>query len=100
MAYELKIDVAELRTVINRILDHIEYDLGKREVILKQDAYWDVPDDVRYNFTSDPSGYAVGQLSDDWDFLKSILKDKDQAVSLMLIHVAPILLCLGEEVGQ
>jgi hypothetical protein len=35
MAFELKIDVVELRTVVNRILDHIEHDLGKREVITK-----------------------------------------------------------------
>lgn len=100
MAFELKINVAELRTIINKIFDHIEYDLSKREVVLKYDAYWDVPDNVRHNFTSHPSGYSVGQLSEDWDFLRPILEDKDQAVALMLIHVAPILRCLGEEVGQ
>ena len=98
MAVEIKL--SELRLVINRILDHIEHDLGQASVQLNQDDYWEVADTERYDLTKSPDGYVVGQLHDDWEFLSSILRDKDQAIALMLIHAAPLLRCIGEEIGQ
>ena len=98
MAVEIKL--SELRIAVNRILDHIEHELGHASVKLNQDDYWEVVDAERYDLTKSPSDYVVGQLHDDWEFLSSILKDKDQAVALMLIHAAPLLRCIGEEVGQ
>ena len=98
MAVEIKL--SELRTVVNRILDHIEHNLGRTSVKLDQDSYWDVASGERYDFTKSPENFEHGQLQDDWEFLSSILKDKDQAVALMLIHAAPLLRYLGEEVGQ
>jgi hypothetical protein len=97
---DVEIKVSELRIVINRILDHIEHDLGRASVKLDQDSYWDVANAERYDFTKSPESFEHGQLQDDWDFLSSILKDKDQAVALMLFHVAPLLRYIGEEVGQ
>lgn len=96
----VEIKLSELRLVINRILDHIEHDLGRASVSLDQDDYWDVADEERYDFTKSPQNFEHGQLHDDWEFLSSILNDKDQAVALMLIHAAPLLRCVGEEVGQ
>jgi hypothetical protein len=97
---DVEIKLSELRLVINRILDHIEHDLGRESVKLDQDNYWDVADVERYDFTKSPENFGHGQLYDDWEFLSSILKDKDQAVALMLLHVAPLLRYIGEEVGQ
>jgi hypothetical protein len=98
MAVEIKL--SDLRAVINQILDHIEHDLGRASVKLDQDSYWDVANGERYDFTKSPGNFEHGQLQDDWEFLSAILKDKDQAVALMLIHAAPLLRYLGEEVGQ
>lgn len=98
MAIEIKI--VELRLVINRILDHIEHDLGKVSVKLDEDDYWDVADEERYDFTKTPKNFEHGQLHDDWEFLTSILGDKDQAVALMLAHVAPLLRRISEQVGE
>ena len=53
-----------------------------------------------YDLTKDPIEFGHGQLSHDWEFLSSILKDKELAVALMLIHAAPILHYIGEEIGQ
>ena len=93
----LEINISELRLVINRILDHIEHDLGHASVKLDEDDYWDVADEERYDFTKSPENFEHGQLHDDWEFLSSILKDKDQAVALMLIHAAPLLRYVGEQ---
>jgi hypothetical protein len=97
---DVEIKVADLRLVICRILDHIEQDLGHASLALDQDDYWDVVDDERYDFTKSPTNFEHGQLRDDWEFLSSIIKDKDQAVSLMLIHAAPLLRRIGEQIGQ
>lgn len=97
---DVEVKIADLRLVIGRILDHIEHDLGHTVVKLDQDDYWDVADEERYDFTKSPTSLGHGQLRDDWEFLRSILEDKDQAVSLMLIHVAPLLRRIGEQVGQ
>ena len=96
----VEINLSDLRLVINRILDHIEHDLGHASLKLTKDDYWEVPDSERYDLTKSPDGYVIGQLHDDWEFLSSILNDKDQAVALMLIHIAPLLRCIGEQVGQ
>lgn len=96
----VEINIAELRVVINRILEHIEHDLGNVTVNLEEDDYWDVANEERYDFTKSPENFEHGQLHDDWEFLSSILNDKDQAVALMLIHVAPLLRRIGEQVGQ
>jgi hypothetical protein len=94
----LELEISELRLVLNRILDHIEHDLGKARVTLDQDNYWDVADEERYDFAKSPQNFEHGQLGDDWEFLSAILKDKDQAVALMLMHAAPLLRRIGEQV--
>jgi hypothetical protein len=96
----VEINIAELRLAVNRILDHIEKDLGHVSVQLDQDDYWDVPDNARYDFTKSPEEHVVGKLHDDWQFLSSVLKDKDQAVALMLIHAVPLLRRLAEQIGH
>ena len=94
----VEIEISQLRLVLNRILDHIEHGLGKDRVVLDQDDYWDVANEERYDFGKSPRKFEHGQLGDDWEFLSAILKDKDQAVTLMLMHAAPLLRRIGEQV--
>jgi hypothetical protein len=97
---DLKIKVADLREVTNRIFDHIEHDLKIDEVTLDKDCYWDIADEQLYNPLEDPSSFSLGQLFDDWEFLTHILSDKEQAVSIMFIHLAPLLRYVGLKIGQ
>lgn len=96
----VEIEIKDLRLVLNRILDHIEFDLDCKTVGLDQDDYWEVADADRYDLTKSPDNYSASKLSDDWEFLASIIADKDQAVSLMLVHAAPLLRRLGEQIGR
>ena len=96
----MDVKVSELRIVVDRILEHIEQDLGVDSVPLTQDDYWTVLSKDRFDFTKSPDTCGLGKLHDDWEFLQPLLRDKSQAVALMLIHVAPILEWLGEEIGQ
>ena len=91
----IKIDV--LRKTINGILDFIEKDLALSEVKLENDHYWNVLDGETYE-TKRPTELGAGSLQDDWEFLLSSAKDKDQQLPIMLIHVAPILHALSQAV--
>jgi hypothetical protein len=98
----VELDVRELKRAIDAIFDHIGRDLKIEKLKLKedQDFYWEVPSDKLHAVKEAPPKLDVGRLSDDWEFLESIAKDKDQAVALMLIHVAPLLRYIGERIGQ
>jgi len=94
------IDVAELREIVNKILDHILNDLKIKKVEIDQDFYWNVDSSSLYATKKKPPETDLGSLHDDLEFLREILEDKDQAVGLMLVHMAPLLRYLGEKVGQ
>jgi hypothetical protein len=100
MASEL--DLRQLKQVIDDIFDHMHNDLGIEKVSIadEQDFYWDVPSNKIRDVKADQPQLDVGRLTDDWEFLAPILKDKNQALAIMLIHVAPLLRRIGEDVGQ
>ena len=99
---ENEIDLRALKQVTNAILDHIINDLGIEKFAIKgdQDFYWEVPSDQLHTVKKEQPQLDMGRLSDDWEFLAPIIDDKNQAIALMLIHLAPLIRCLGEEVGQ
>lgn len=94
------IKVEELQSIINSILAHIRDDLGISEVELTEDCYWEIPEKALYSVDQDQRELVVGSLFDDLEFLTPLLTDRDQAVSLMLLHVAPLLRYIGTKVGQ
>ncbi len=95
----MKIEIEELRKITNWIFDHIRDDVNIKEINLDEDFYWDIDDDKLYDMQSKPIEIDVGQLYDDWEFLSKI-DNKEEAVSLMLIHLAPLLRYIGTKVGQ
>jgi hypothetical protein len=94
------IRVNELKAVIDSILTHITNDLKIDEIDLTSDYYWDIPEEQLYSTEGDPKGCTIGSLFADLEFLRSALADKDQAVALLLIHVAPLLRYVATKVGQ
>jgi hypothetical protein len=92
MGFEIKI--SELRSIINHLLDGVEGEVGPAGIRIERSDYWDVKDEERYE-SSMPTGYGVGNLKDDWEFLLPILDDPEMAVRLALVHVSPILQKLG-----
>lgn len=98
----MELEVRDLKKVTDAIFDHIINDLKVEKFTIQdvKDFYWEVPSDKLFAVTEAQPELDVGRLSDDWGFLESILKDKDHAVALMMIHVAPLLRHIGEEIGQ
>lgn len=94
------IPIGELKAVVTLILDHIIDDLKIESVQLDEDYYWDLDTDL-YAILNEKPGLSIGSLADDWFFLDRMDKNSRQkAVSIMLMHVAPLLRYVGEKVGQ
>ena len=49
------VEIADLRRIVNRLLDHIEGS-GRRSITLNQTFYWDVPEEERYGIDDQPGG--------------------------------------------
>jgi hypothetical protein len=96
------IDLVALRKITNAIFDHLIGEVGTERVAVEseRDFYWDVPDDKLFAVSDPQPTLDVGRLSDDWEFLQGILMNKDEAVGLMLIHVAPLLRYVGNHVRR
>jgi hypothetical protein len=98
----VKLDIRELKRAVDAIFDHILNDVKVEALTIKDDRdfYWAIPSDKLFAVKDAPPELDVGRLADDWEFLKSVCDDKEQAVALMLIHVAPLLRQIGEEIGK
>jgi hypothetical protein len=96
------VPIGDLKAVVNLILDHIVHDLNIESVPIEeaQDFYWDLEREHMYDVQNKPPVDGIGRLSDDWDFLTKMGKDRHKAAALMLIHIAPLLRYIGEKVGR
>ena len=95
---ESYIHISELRNIANAIFNHMENQLEIEQVSLGKDYYWCLSDDQRYNMLAEPEDHLVGQLFDDWDFIKPIADDPSLATPLCLVHLAPLLEYLATQV--
>ena len=100
MAAEL--DIRGLKKAVDVIFDHILNNLKVEKLTIKDDRdfYWEVPSAKLFAVKYAAPQLDIGRLVDDWEFLQSVCRDKQQVVALMLIHAAPLLRHIGEEIGQ
>ena len=90
-----KLKIEELRIVIQRIFDLAQNNFGVTEVVLENNYYWSIPEKDLFLIDSNPKQLDVGSLLDDWEFVRNAYEDADQAIPLLLTHVAPLLTALA-----
>jgi hypothetical protein len=93
----VRIDVADLRSVCDRLLSHLE-EQGIESVELPFDYYWDIPEEGRYKPYQKPSDHTLGQLTDDWSELRKVLDGRSEPISYHFVWLATILRAIGEAV--
>lgn len=93
----MKVTTAELRRAAQRLLDHADA-VGQAELEIKDDYYWNVPEDVRYDPHRQPGELTIGQLSDDWQEIRAILDGEREPVGRALVWLAAVLRRYGESV--
>jgi len=94
----MKITVKNLRSVIDVIMSGLEAD-GIDTIEISDDYYWHLPKDKAYNPYEEPNvrDYSLGQLSDDWEVLMSLLTTNEDLGHVALIKLAPLLRNIGEK---
>ena len=90
-----KLQIEQLRAVIQRIFDLVQKDFGIKEVILDNNYYWSISEKDLYLLDKNPAQLDVGSLLDDLEFVRSAYEDADQALPLLLLHIAPLLTALA-----
>ena len=94
-----KIDIEELRTVVNTLLDHLR-DGGVSEVQLAKDYHWEIDASELYEVTNDPADLTVGSLFEDWESARQLAAGTKEPVVLLLSKVAPLLRYIADSVTE
>jgi hypothetical protein len=95
-----EINLKVLKSAVNAVLDHLVEDLGIENVAIEdeKDFYWDCPYPKMHDVSMQLSDLTVGQLSDDFDFVKLIRRGESGDISYNLVHIAPLLRYIGERI--
>jgi hypothetical protein len=93
-----EIDLVVLKNVCNEIFDYMIDDLKLNKIDLQERLYWTIPQDQRYKLEASPETCNVGDLIDDFEFVKEASVDADQALPMLFLHIAPILLALATKI--
>lgn len=93
----MKIRISELREAANLLFDHLERS-GHAEIEVDRDFYWSIPDDKLYAAYEEPSGFTMGQLSDDCQELRKISSGQREPISYALVWLSSILRFVGAKI--
>jgi len=96
----MELDLKALKTVTNRLLDHIIETRGITKVNLEQPYYWDLSPESLYDISQQPKDFDIGSLVDDWEFVSSVLDTHAEPVAYQLTELAPLLRYIGETIGK
>lgn len=90
----MRVSTKELRAVTNLLLDHLE-STSQSEFDIEEDYYWEAEQGQLYNPYQEPSRLQLGQLSDDWSDLVSILSGESPPIGTALVWLAAVLRRVG-----
>ncbi|UCH75066.1 MAG: hypothetical protein JSU82_04245 [Rhodospirillales bacterium] len=93
------VEIADLRRIVNRLLDHIESN-GKRSIALNQTFYWDVPEEDRYGIDDRPGNLDVRSLHDDWDCIRFLVEEGEEPIVDQLSEAATLLRYIGDSLRE
>lgn len=93
----MRIKISELRAVANALFDHLERS-GHAELEVDKDFYWSIPDEKLYSAYEEPSGFTMGQLSDDWKELQQIDSRQRPPIAYALVWLSSVLRYIGAKI--
>jgi len=97
-----KIVILRLRKIIDDILDHLveDLDLKSVEIDASQAMYWEPDYKLEFDSSGPPQADLVGDLIDDWEFLRRVERGNSADHPHNLAHVYPLLRYLAHKVRQ
>ena len=91
------VNISELRKALDLLLNQIADDCGEI-VVLDHDMYWHIDEEVAYNPYEKPVDFSLGDLEDDWNYIRRIANKQDDPIGYALVWASSILRAVGEEV--
>lgn len=87
----------DLRKAVAVMLSHLD-ETGQNSVEIEDDYYWVIPQKECYNPYSTPTAtnLTLGQLSDDWNEISSIISGQREPIGYSLVWLAAIIRRVGE----
>ena len=95
------IKLSELKAVIDKIFQHIQSELEIDEITIDNQYYHEIDLSNVFSDAERLPETSIGDLIADWEFLKPRLAKSEQvAVSMLFIHIAPILKYIAHKIGK
>lgn len=95
------INFHDLKVIINKIFDHLEKDVGVTELDIGDSFYHNIDISEKFENFGIPPEPGLGDLIDDLEFLLPLVEqDREMAVSLMFMHISPLLKYIAHRIGQ
>ncbi len=96
---KLRIKVSDLRTIADNLFVRLE-EKGHTEIEITEDFYWNISKEDRYAIDREPSEFSLGQLYDDWEFVKNSLDSNENTVLYEFVWLSSILRFIGEHYDE
>ena len=91
----MKVTTREIMAVAAILCQHLD-SCGYSEVEIEKTLYWSIPKEYEYDVYSEPKGHTVGDLRDDWDELRRMAAEPDDAVGYGMVWLASVLRAIGQ----
>ncbi len=89
------INVRELEQVVATLMAQLKERAGETIEIEKEDYYWAINQDEKYNPYKKPDDLTIGQLSEDWDNMSDILKNEREPISYDFVKLSSLMQFIG-----
>ncbi|MBO9675255.1 MAG: hypothetical protein J7577_17540 [Sphingobacteriaceae bacterium] len=91
----MKLDLDNLEQMLSVILKKYR-EVNGNNLVIENDYYWEFDENEVYNVNNEPSSFLIGQITDDWETLKSSFSS-DDLLPYDLQRIANILKALSIE---
>jgi hypothetical protein len=92
----MRVTTKELREATLLLLKHLD-DTGQTEFEIDEDCYWSVPQDGLYDPYNTPNNLTLGQLSHDWEEVRSLVQGKREPLAYVMVWLAAVMRRVGEK---
>ena len=88
----MKINLALLRTAINKTLDEVEH-LHGDSIEVDKDLYWFIPQERLHDIGdgTPPTDHTLGSLRDDWTQIEAVARGEKGPITYDLVWAAALL---------
>ncbi|GAA5155824.1 hypothetical protein [Amycolatopsis dongchuanensis] len=86
----VEISLGTLRAAFEQVMTHFQETEGD-VVRLKADYFWSIPDDDIYDVTRDPGKLTIGQITESYEQLVSLVGDSDRRVTWEGVWLSEVL---------